>query len=231
MEDLDKKGELSLDEFRRIDKEKDAIQTQFENCIINFINIQQNSELVQYVVCDYANEIHPTKLQLLLDVAFKGFENDKYYIFFKEMADAAVSTDVGTHICDIQGINLDGDGISLFSLLGKNKITMVDFWVSWCGPCRASSPKLKEIYTKYKSEEIVGFTLDKNINDWLNAVKEDGIKWNQIATLNADQIHSQYGIMSIPSFMLVDENGIIKYKGSGSNTSILEMQIRSLLEE
>jgi len=96
----------------------------------------------------------------------------------------------------------------------KGKIVLIDFWSSWCGPCRQQIPALKEIYKKYKNKdfEIIGISLDKDKTAWLNAIKKDKQNWLQFCELKGwpqDKIARYLNINSIPSNFLLDKNGII----------------------
>ncbi|MCY7293497.1 MAG: TlpA family protein disulfide reductase [Ferruginibacter sp.] len=96
----------------------------------------------------------------------------------------------------------------------KGKIVLIDFWSSWCMPCRQQIPALKEIYKKYKNKdfEIVGISLDKDKTAWLNAIKNDNQNWLQFCELKGwpqDKIARYLNIYSIPSNFLIDKNGII----------------------
>ena len=105
----------------------------------------------------------------------------------------------------------DGKPIALSSL--KGKIVMVDFWASWCKPCRQENPSIVKIYNKYKNSgfEILGVSLDENKEKWMEATKQDGLPWPQVSDLKGWQSAAAqvYGIQSIPFTILVDKEGKI----------------------
>ncbi len=93
---------------------------------------------------------------------------------------------------------------------------MVDFWASWCKPCRASFPHMKELYKKYhaKGFEILGVTNDSNHKAWKKAIKNDEIPWLNVADefpVNSApaRVISEYGMDYLPSTVLIDKDGII----------------------
>jgi thiol-disulfide isomerase/thioredoxin len=91
---------------------------------------------------------------------------------------------------------------------------MIDFWASWCRPCRMENPNVVKLYHKYhdKGFEIYSVSLDKNRADWVRAIEQDGLVWpNHVSDLNGwtSSGGATYGIMSVPSTVLVDRDGKI----------------------
>ena len=108
----------------------------------------------------------------------------------------------------------EGKDLSLFSLRGQ--LVLVDFWASWCKPCRASFPHMKELYKKYHSKgfEILGVTSDTNHKAWKKTIKDDGIPWLNVADVfpiknKQARVIKEYGMDYLPSTVLIDKNGVI----------------------
>jgi peroxiredoxin len=101
--------------------------------------------------------------------------------------------------------------LSLSSLRGK--IVLIDFWASWCGPCRKEMPNVKRCYEKYKNKgfEILGVSLDKDRAEWLEAISKDGLTWPQVSDLKFWQSEAvqTYAVQSIPYTVLIDKAGKI----------------------
>lgn len=139
-------------------------------------------------------------------------------------------TKAGTPVFDFERIDKDGNKVSTAALKGRTYI--LDFWGSWCGPCRASHPHLKELYKKYKSKgfEIVavaqerGKSFDESKAKWLKAIEEDGISWVHI--LNQDGIEKQdivktFNVNAFPTKILIGADGkIITRTTSGASDAI-----------
>ena len=90
------------------------------------------------------------------------------------------------------------------------KLTLVDFWASWCGPCRGENPHVVAAYNQYhdKGFNVLGVSLDQDVNAWLKAVADDQLTWTQVRDAE-NKVSELYLIYYIPSNLLIDENGII----------------------
>ena len=128
---------------------------------------------------------------------------------------------IGAEYTNLTMQSLDGQTISLSDFVGKDKYVLVDFWASWCGPCRREMPNLVEAYKKYadKGFEIVGVSFDDNKEAWAKGVEELGITWPQMSDLKGWKCLAGevYGIRSIPSTLLIDKEGKIVAKNLRGN--------------
>ncbi len=112
---------------------------------------------------------------------------------------------------DLAGMTPDSTNYALSQMRGK--IVLVDFWASWCGPCRREMPTVVAAYNKYKAKgfDILGVSLDRDAPAWKNAIKQDGLPWHHISDLKGwqSQHAALYSINSIPATVLVDKEGRI----------------------
>ena len=101
----------------------------------------------------------------------------------------------------------------------KNEYLLIDFWASWCGPCRANNPSIKKIYQKYRNNglKILSISIDKDSADWKNAIRKDGMNWIQAADLSGpkSKIAIEYDTEAIPLYILLDRNKRIILKSTG----------------
>ena len=125
--------------------------------------------------------------------------------------------------------DMKGDSLRLSSM--KGKVFLLDFWASWCGPCRYSNKNLVKLYDKYKSKgfEIVGVSLDDREREWKKAVKQDKITWLQINDSRGWDARSaaKWQVDAIPASFLIDRNGNVV--SINAEKKELEDKIRELL--
>lgn len=133
---------------------------------------------------------------------------------FIEFVDKMKLTAIGQPAPEISLPNPDGQLVALSSFRGN--YVLVDFWAKWCGPCRMENPNVVKAYKKFSAKgfEVLGVSLDRNREDWVRAIAEDGLNWTHISDLNYfnSQAAKDYNINAIPFSILVDPNGIIVAK-------------------
>lgn len=123
---------------------------------------------------------------------------------------------VGVRAPDFVQANPDGDEIRLSEFISGKKLVLVDFWASWCGPCRKENPSVVALYEDYKDQgfDIIGVSLDSKKEDWLKAIADDGLTWAQVSDLGGwkNTVAGLYNVTAVPHTLLLDGNGVILAK-------------------
>jgi peroxiredoxin len=133
----------------------------------------------------------------------------------KDVLDIAKKTAIGNHAPDFNLNDADGKPVALSSFRGK--YVLVDFWASWCGPCRQENPAVVKAYQQYhhKGFDILGVSLDDEKEAWVKAIKKDNLNWSHVSDLKGwkNSAAELYGVQAIPMNFLLDKEGNIVGKG------------------
>lgn len=194
----------------------DSIEEALSNYDRSFMNANTNSLAGTYILARSLSSMTAEDVEAVLAKATPAFKATPLMSKIDTFLSAAKRSAIGAEFTNLTMPDMDGKDISLSDYVGKGKYVLVDFWASWCGPCRREMPVVVEAYKKFadKGFEIVGVSFDNNKEAWVNAVKEMNMTWPQMSDLKGWQCEasSVYGIRSIPATILFDPQGKIVAK-------------------
>jgi peroxiredoxin len=176
--------------------------------MVNYLDFQTELPFLKKVA-DEMNKAYPNSkyTKLLSSEVERGLAMKKQ----EEEREKRSNVGIGKKAPEIALPNPDGKIIKLSDF--KGKYVMIDFWASWCGPCRMENPEVVKLYNKYKDKgfTILGVSLDENAEKWKSAIAKDGLVWDQVSDLKgwASSVNPVYEVQAIPLTYLIDKEGVI----------------------
>ncbi|WP_316750097.1 TlpA disulfide reductase family protein [Pedobacter gandavensis] len=198
-------GSVSNDLFTDYKKEKGVK-------IEEFIQKNPKSLVAAYVLYrDFSYRLSPEEISQNLQLLDPALQNTPYVAVLKDLVNVLNSVSIGKKAPDFEGNTPEGKTIKLSDHFGK--YLLLDFWASWCGPCRRENPNLVKVYQKYhdKGFDIFAVSLDKSKEAWLKGIKDDNLSWTHVSDLTFWNSAGAklYGVRAIPANVLIDPNGVI----------------------
>jgi len=206
----------NTDEAKKAEIDYNATMENMKVFTKNFVKQHNTSVVAAYLtLVQLTSQVEGAELDSIIAKFPAEISQSEYVIKVKEIAESMKKTAVGVLAPDFTMNDPEGKPISLSSLRGK--VVMIDFWASWCGPCRKENPNVVQLYQKYhdKGFEILGVSLDKTQDEWIKAIADDQLKWLHVSDLQYWQNSAArlYSVSAIPQTYLLDQEGKIIAKG------------------
>lgn len=210
------------DQQQQVNQSFTPIYYEFENYKQNFLTQNANSPALLPMLSTIDPNENFKGYEMIVDQIVKGFEGSPtvnqikaMYLQNKSAYEATLFLSPGKQALDFTQPKSDGTKLKLSDLRGK--VVLLDFWASWCGPCRKENPNVVKLYQKYadKGFTIMSVSLDKEKSPWLEAIKRDNLTWpNHVSDLKgwSNEAAQLYKVSGIPFTVLIDKEGNIIQK-------------------
>ncbi len=200
---------------RQIQLDAESLQPDQTAAITAFISDKNASFLTPYIIRNYLVwELGATQLDSMLSKMDTSVYSAPDYKYLAERVVVMKKVDIGQPAVDFALNDSTGNPIAISTF--KGKYLLIDFWASWCGPCRRENPNVVKLYNDFKDKgfEIIGVSFDDNRDKWLNAIADDKLTWPHVSDLQGwgCAAGKLYAVNSIPATVLLNRDGVIVAK-------------------
>ncbi|MFS4457084.1 redoxin domain-containing protein [Maribacter sp. 2304DJ31-5] len=222
-------GSKTQDIYQKLNETKNSLSEKEKQKVdIEFIEKNPDSNISSVLLWLNMNSLGKEKTTDFLKKLSLNNKNSEFGKVISDYIKLNEDVKIGDHFIDFEMNDINGNSRKLSTFKGKT--ILLEFWASWCGPCRQENPNLLKTYEEFNTKgfEIFAVSLDNNKNNWIKAIKEDELKWEHVSDLkgNSNTAALIYGVHSVPNNFLIDENGIIiaqNLRGNELNNKLTEI--------
>ena len=229
------KGVFNTERGIGLQKQMDSVVSELEKTKRKFIHEHADSRVAFDMVENYFHDMFVTltaeEIDEMMNVLKPSWNGTELYTELEKMAESARMIAIGSTFTDVTLLDDKGNSVKLSDYIQPDKYTLVEFWATWCGPCRAEIPHLKHVYEEYKDKNfnIINISFDDTTTEWQKTMKEEGMTWTQLIDPQhfEGEAAQKYRILGIPYSILLDPNG--KIIGTDMRGAKLDLALHELI--
>lgn len=216
MSNIDNMSQEVRDSLQQV---ADALSGEISQVLLDHINANIKNPIGAFIISTSGPMCDPAKLCEIIDSVPEAMRDERFTQFYNMFSEdikrkiGAVETAEGGKYINFELKDINGKETLFSSIVENNKYTLLDFWASWCAPCRNAMPEIKKIYEKYggKGLAVVSLSLDTDGEAWKKAVADLGMTWTQLCNPDggSNQVGQAYGVEFIPTVLIIDKSGKI----------------------
>ena len=208
-----KAEDVSEEQKAEIEKQYEELDAKLTNLTFQTIDANITNPVGIHLWPGNSYSMELEQLQALAAKVPAEYQSNERIAKLLSRIEVLAKTAVGQKFTDFTLPDTEGNPMTLSNIIAKNKYTLIDFWASWCGPCRREMPNVVAAYKEYnkKGFGIVGVSLDSDAEAWKKAIKDMGMTWDHMSDVKGWQCEGAalYGVNSIPATVLVAQDGTI----------------------
>lgn len=200
-----------------------AAKADFVEMLQRTIGGNMDNALGAFLLTQSEDYFSPDEIYSLMSMVPRHLHDKLFVAMYERVKDEAsrkmraMATSVGGTYINFELPDADGNKVLLSDIITKNRYTLLDFWASWCAPCRQEMPVIRKIYNDYKKSgvAVVSLSVDSSIEEWKEGISSLGMQWVQLCDVagGSAEVASAYGVERIPTLILIDSEGKIIMRG------------------